>query len=150
MVFKKKRTEPELIEELKKIDDQLIKINIENQDTENVWELQSLLEEELYLKAYENSYGFLMGSWSSFERCDFVQSKHLHAMAEHLDACFRGEIKQLIINIPPRNSKTSLVTRSFPAYCWMKRPTMSIANISYSDILAVDDAVASKNIINSY
>lgn len=135
-----------LLLELEQIEKKLFEIDITDKGEETK-ELESLLEEQTYVRAYESSYNFLMHSWHTFEPNEFVQSKHLHSIGEHLDACLNGQIKNLIINIAPRNSKTSIVTRAFPAYCWIKNPGLKIVNVSYSANLATDDCVASKQII---
>ena len=137
-----------LQKELEKLEKQLLELDIVDKSEEEL-ELESLLEEQSYYKAYQTSYSFLTHSWNTFEPNNFVQSKHLHAIGEHLDACLNGQIRNLIINIAPRNSKTSLVTRAFPAYCWIKKPELKIINVSYSANLATDDCVASKQIITS-
>jgi predicted phage terminase large subunit-like protein len=65
--------------------------------------LEEALVEQSYLDAYNSSYGFLTHSWNTFEPSEFKHGKHLAAIGEHLDACLRGEIKKLIVNISPRN-----------------------------------------------
>jgi predicted phage terminase large subunit-like protein len=69
----------------------------------NIHLLEEALVEQTYHEAYNSSYGFLTHSWNTFEPSEFKHGKHLAAIAEHLDACLRGEIKKLIINISPRN-----------------------------------------------
>src|ERR1700739_4234148 len=67
--------------------------------------------EELRRAACELSlYRFLREAWPSFDPAPFVGGWHLEAIAEHLEAVTRGEIRKLLINIRPRSSKTSLVS----------------------------------------
>lgn len=138
----------QLQKELEQIEKQLLEIEVTDKSQEE-YELQNLLEEQSYYAAYDNSYNFLMNAWNTFETVEFRQGKHLHAIAEHLDACVNGQIKNLIINIQPRNSKTCLVSKAFPAYLWIKRPRSKIINLSYSFDLSVKDSVASRSIIAS-
>jgi predicted phage terminase large subunit-like protein len=114
-------------------------------------DMQSLtaLEEQEYIQAYESSFGFLAHSWNVFNRESFVTAKPLQAIGEHLDACLRGEIKRLVINIYPRAAKSALVNKAFHPYCWIKRPDLRFANISYVDSLAIEGSIHSKQIINS-
>ena len=45
----------------------------------------------------------------------------IEAVAEHLQAVCDGEIRRLLINIPPRCSKSSLTSVAFPAWVWSQR-----------------------------
>lgn len=134
--------------ELLEIEKKLSDLQLKKQDYD-LPKLTSLIEEQSYIEAYESSYQFLQHSWSTFEPSEFLPAKHLHAIGEHLDACLSGQIKKLIINLPPRFSKSSLVSKAFPAYCWVKEPGKRIINVSYSKKLAVGDSLVSRQIIES-
>lgn len=86
-----------LQDEIKEIERQLRKYNKAHN------QLEDLLTDVAYEEAFNSSYGFLQHSWNTFEPSQFKHGKHLAAIAEHLDACLRGEITKLIINISPRN-----------------------------------------------
>ncbi|GAA6622737.1 phage terminase large subunit [Scytonema sp. NUACC26] len=137
-----------LRKELERIEKEQFELQLREQERNDA-EIVSLIEEHNYQEAYESSYGFLTHSWKTFEPSNFIPAKHLHAIGEHLDACLRGEIKNLIVNIPPRCSKSSLITKAFPAYVWVKDPGKRIINISYSKRLAVGDSLISRQIIDS-
>lgn len=60
-----------------------------------------------------------------------------HAViCEKLDQFERGEIKKLMILVPPQHGKSELATRLFPAYKLGKNPDTKIAIASYSDTMA--------------
>ena len=61
---------------------------------------------------------------------------HHEIMVEKLDAFARGEIKRLMLCIPPRMGKSEAVSRRFPAFMLGRRPEMSIISCSYADSLA--------------
>jgi predicted phage terminase large subunit-like protein len=63
-------------------------------------------------------YHFLQEAWPNFEPAEFTGGWHLEAICEHLEAVSRGEIKRLLINMPPRHSKTSTVAIAWPAWTW--------------------------------
>ncbi len=48
---------------------------------------------------------------------------------------YRGEIKRLIINVPPRYSKTEIAVINFMAWCFGKNPDCEFIHISYSAML---------------
>lgn len=73
----------------------------------------------------------------------------LEAIAEHLEAVMRGDIKQLLINLPPRMMKSSLVSVMFPVWSWLHHPDLQFLCVSYVDKLAMRDNVRSRRIIRS-
>lgn len=55
----------------------------------------------------------------------------------------------IIINIPPGTTKSTIVTIMFPAWLWIIDPTIQIITNSYSGTLSVEHAMKSKDIIQS-
>ena len=55
----------------------------------------------------------------------------------------------LIINIPPGTTKSTIVTIMFPAWLWVIDPTLKIITNSYSGGLSIEHATKSKDIILS-
>ena len=72
---------------------------------------------------------------------------HIGCIAEHLEAVRRGEIKKLIINVPPRTLKSYLVSCAFPAWVLGLEPWSKFIMASYSYSLAEDHIVNCKNIL---
>jgi phage terminase large subunit-like protein len=64
---------------------------------------------------------FFRLSWPEFDSHKLSLNWHHECIAEHLEAVVRGEILRLLINIPPRCSKTTLVTICLPAWIWLQR-----------------------------
>lgn len=60
---------------------------------------------------------------------------------------FRGETKRLIINIPPRYSKTELAVINFMAWCFCKVPDSEFIHVSYSATLAANNAFQTRNLV---
>src|SRR5579885_2022983 len=63
-------------------------------------------------------YEFLQRAWPHFDPAIFTGGWHLEAICEHLEAVTRGEIRQLLINVPPRHAKTSAVAIAWPCWTW--------------------------------
>lgn len=59
---------------------------------------------------------------------------------ETLDKVFSGEITRLIINIPPRYSKTEIAVKMFIAKGLAMNPSAKFMHLSYSDDLALDNS----------
>jgi hypothetical protein len=55
----------------------------------------------------------------------------------------------LIINVPPGSSKSSIVTQLYPAWLWTIDPTIRTLTGSYSASLSTDHALKSRDIIKS-
>lgn len=66
----------------------------------------------------------------------FLGNWHIEVIASKLDACRRGEIKRLIINIPPRSLKSVAASVAFPAWLLGKDPTAKIMCVSYAQDLS--------------
>jgi predicted phage terminase large subunit-like protein len=63
---------------------------------------------------------------------NFIRSWHLDAIADRLERVRRGEIKRLIINLPPRSLKSIMTSVAFPAFALGLDPTRRIICVSYS------------------
>jgi len=60
---------------------------------------------------------------------------------------FNGECKRLIINVPPRYSKTEIAVVNFIAWCFGKVPDCEFIHASYSSALAVNNSTQVRALI---
>ena len=60
-----------------------------------------------------------------------------------------GQIRNLIINIPPRHMKSLLVSVFWPAWFWTKQPHIKFMYGSYDLKLSIRDAVKTRRLIKS-
>jgi predicted phage terminase large subunit-like protein len=73
----------------------------------------------------------------------------IEAIAEHLEAVTRGEIRKLLITVPPGSMK-SLLTRAFwPSWSWIAQPSLRYIGASYAEALAARDNRRAKMIVES-
>jgi len=61
---------------------------------------------------------------------------HLEVIAAKLAAVQQGEIRRLIINLPPRYLKSLMASVAFPAWCLGHDPSTQILCVSYAQDLA--------------
>jgi predicted phage terminase large subunit-like protein len=61
---------------------------------------------------------------------------HIQYVRQHLDKVTSGEIKRLIIEMPPRHGKSELATIRYPVYRLKQRPETRIIVGAYSQTLA--------------
>lgn len=79
----------------------------------------------------------------------FIPNWHIDAICEHLTAVTTGQIRQLLINIPPRHMKSLLASVFWPTWTWTFKPSHRWLTASYARELAIRDAVKSRRIIRS-
>lgn len=66
----------------------------------------------------------------------FRHGWHLDLIADRLERCRRGEIRRLIINVPPRSLKSILASVALPAFWLGHDPSAQILCASYGQDLA--------------
>jgi len=74
---------------------------------------------------------------------------HHTLIAEKLEAVGRGEIKRLMICMPPRHGKSELASRRFPAWYLGQNPDRQIIAASYNSDLSNDFGREVRNIVAS-
>jgi len=74
---------------------------------------------------------------------------HIHCIVEHLQAVERGEIKRLLINMPPRSMKSISVTIAWTAWLLGKYPSHQIICASYAQALSTKHSVDTRLVIQS-
>ena len=77
---------------------------------------------------------------------DFVENWHHAKICEALERCFIGQYKRLIINIPPRYSKTELAVVNFMAWAIGNYPDCEFIHASYSKRLAANNTYQARAI----
>lgn len=80
---------------------------------------------------------------------EFKDNWHLHVIAEHLMAVSSGDVRNLVINIPPGCMKSILTSVAWPAWEWARDPTLRIMGASYGSDLSIRDASKTRDIITS-
>jgi hypothetical protein len=79
----------------------------------------------------------------------YLDNWHVHLMCEHLEACARGEITRLVINVPPRHLKSITVSVAWPAWLLGHDPAARIMAASYSRALSVKHALDCRLVIGA-
>ena len=109
-----------------------------------------LLAQRARQKAEESLLEFTRQAFSIIEPgVEFRSGWHLECIADHLEAVSAGEIKNLVVNIPPGCMKSILVSVMFPAWEWIRKPSLRIMGASYGVDLAIRDAMKCRDIITS-
>ena len=103
---------------------------------------QALIERALrelerrYQTQRESLLEFIKYYFKEEKKEELVMNWHIEEIANKLEAVYKGEIKRLIINIPPRALKTELVSKCFPVWVLWKDSKKKFLTLSYSSDLA--------------
>lgn len=93
---------------------------------------------------------FFKESWHITEPgTPYIHGWHMDALAEHLEAVTRGEIKNLLINVPPGTSKSTMVCVAWPTWRWTFNPEWRALLASYADSLSLRDASKARLLLES-
>ena len=104
----------------------------------------------------DSLYTFLKNAWRYIDASPFTEGWPIEAIAEHLQAVVDGDIRRLIINIPPRMGKSSITSCAFPAWIWAQPwasptsgPGVQLLHASYAQQLSLRDSVKCRRLIES-
>jgi len=119
--------------------------------------LRELLEERKKRKAEESLHEFFLHAWSVLEPAtELVDSWHYELICQYLELVTKGEFRRrypeklgLIVNVPPRTSKSTLLSVCWPCWSWISRPSLRFLCASYSDQLASEHSMARRNLLTS-
>ena len=80
---------------------------------------------------------------------DWKMGKHIELISNKLKQLESGEIKRLMVFLPPRSSKSVLCSKLFPAWYIGRNPQHEILTVSHSDQLSSDFGRSVRDIVNS-
>jgi predicted phage terminase large subunit-like protein len=85
---------------------------------------------------------YSVGQWPPFEL-----AAHHRLVVDRLEAVERGEIRRLIVCMPPRHGKSLLATQMFPTWFLGRHPDRFIISASYAQELADDFGRKVRNLV---
>jgi predicted phage terminase large subunit-like protein len=100
-------------------------------------------------KARRGFYDFARGAFFAMRGFHWVHNHHHQTVCDALMRVYRGECKRLIINIPPRYSKTELAVVMFIAWCLGQHPDCEFIHTSYSGTLAANNTANCRSLVQS-
>ena len=87
---------------------------------------------------------FVRHVWPSF-----IAGDHHKIFGEKLERVARGELKRLIVNMPPRHTKSEFASYLFPAWVMGQKPQTKIIQATHTAELAVGFGRKVKNLLDS-
>ena len=79
----------------------------------------------------------------------YLSNWHIEAIAYQLERCRRGEIRRLIVTLPPRSLKSICASVAFPAFALGHDPSRRIVCASYSQDLSAKHARDFRTVLES-
>ena len=116
-------------------------------------ELEIALKKSIYTDSYYEFFKFAFDILHPAE--NLSDNFHIKYLCDELQSEFerilRGDPKEkdLIINIPPRTSKSLITSVCYIAWVWIRKPELKFITISYDSALALLNSQLSKDLIKS-
>lgn len=79
----------------------------------------------------------------------YLDNWHIRLICEELEAITRGQNTRLVINIPPRYSKSTLVSVLWPVWEWINNPAQKWLFASYAQSLATFHSGKRRDLLTS-
>jgi len=111
-----------------------------------------LLQREINNRSF---YEFVKYFWSEISTEKLVDNWHIKVICDALQRLAERVSEGLplehdiLLNVPPGSSKTTLTGILFPAWCWSRWYWMKIITASYSNTLALEPAEVCRDLIKS-
>lgn len=101
-------------------------------------------------KARRHLCDFIREGWRILEpETPYRHNWHIDAICDHLEAVSRGEIRKLLINVPPGHMKSLSVCVFWPAWHWIGQPHYRWLFGSYSAHLSTRDGNRMRQLVES-
>ncbi len=100
-------------------------------------------------------YYFFTHFWDVIESETLVDNWHIKYLCDELEKVAfnlrdrKPKIHDLVINIPPGTTKSTICTVMFPAWCWAIDPRIRTISSSYSNSLSISHSIKSRDLIKS-
>ena len=85
---------------------------------------------------------FVREAWPSF-----IEGKHHEMMARAFEKVVRGDLKRVIINMPPRHTKSEFASFLLPAWCLGQYPEKKVIQTAHTAELAVGFGRKVRNLV---
>lgn len=125
-----KLSEKEKLKRIKFLENQLLELEAEKDSVNKA--LISQLEAEENAACKESLFAFHQRAWSVFEIGDFISNWHVEVICEGLEAIHRGDIENLILQVPPGCGKAlENSTKIETSTGWKEHGDLVVGDILY-------------------
>jgi predicted phage terminase large subunit-like protein len=105
--------------------------------------------------ARDSFYDFVRIFWDVVIAEKPVWNWHIRYLCEQLQLVAerifegKGKLYDLVVNIPPGTTKSTIISVMLPVWCWVNMPSCRYIGASYSETLALDLSLKSRDIVQS-
>jgi hypothetical protein len=103
-----------------------------------------LSEKKTKSKVHDSFLDFVKHVWP-----EFIEGKHHKEIADKFNKLAQGKIKRLIINMPPRHTKSEFASFLLPSWMVGRRPDLKIIQTTHTTELAIRFGRKAKTLIDS-
>jgi len=113
--------------------------------TKELYELtEALSAKQLQRKGKESFLHYIKHIWP-----DFIEGRHHQIFAEKLERVATGDLKRLIVNMPPRHTKSEFASVFFPSWILGNNPKLKVIQVTHTAELAFRFGRKVRDIIDS-
>ena len=113
-------------------------------NSKEIGKIHTLLQSHKKDMNKENFMSFVRDMWSAF-----IPGKHHQVMANAFERVASGDLKRLIINMPPRHTKSEFASFLLPAWFLGKFPDKKIIQTAHTAELSVGFGRKVRNLVSS-
>lgn len=113
-------------------------------DSPDVAKVKTILDADKRSQCKEKFIPFVEEMWPAF-----ISGRHHKIMADAFERVAEGKLKRLIINMPPRHTKSEFASFLFPAWFLGKFPQKKIIQTAHTAELAVGFGRKVRNLVNT-
>ena len=122
--------------------------DIDNLDPETRRELKRYLvqldQKQKHTQIQTDFMSFVKHMWP-----DFIEGEHHRVIAEKFNRLRNGDLKRLIVNMPPRHTKSEFASFLLPAWMIGDQPKLKIIQATHTAELAVRFGRKAKHLMDS-
>ena len=123
-------------------------VNLSHLKEAEIKEILQLQERLSLIDAQEKSRDSFM-EYIRFIWPNFIEGDHHRVVADKLTAVAKGDIKRLIVNMPPRHTKSEFASVYFPSWIMGIKPDMKIMQTTHTADLSVRFGRKVRNLMDS-
>ena len=121
---------------------------LEHVPEEHLKKFATLLDRASYLTKAESARSDFM-TYCQMVWPEFVNGRHHGIMAEKFNRLASGDLKRLIVNMPPRHTKSEFGSYLLPSWLMGRKPTLKIMQTTHTAELAFRFGRKTRNLMNT-
>lgn len=122
-----------------------------NSSARALQDYEALMQERIYEAAEKSLYVFIKAAWDYMSNKPISDNWHLGCLCEHLQEFLKKKSslpRNMVINIPPRHTKTLIATVGSTAWQYIQDPRWQVIHITHSSGLYMENIDNIRGLIN--